>query len=59
VESFLRAGFTKANVFEVVTIAATKVISNYTNHIAHTPKEAFMSDPALAWVAPRNRSDAA
>jgi len=59
VEAFLGAGFTKANVLEVVTIAATKTISNYTNHITHTPKEAFMSDPALAWVAPRNRKAAA
>ncbi len=29
---------------EVVTIAATKTISNYANHITHTPKEAFMAD---------------
>jgi AhpD family alkylhydroperoxidase len=59
VERFLGAGFSKANVLEVVTIAATKVIANYTNHVAHTPKEAFMSDPALVWVAPRNRRAAA
>jgi alkylhydroperoxidase family enzyme len=59
VEAFLGAGFTKANVLEIVTIAATKTISNYSNHITHTPKEAFMSDPALAWVAPRNRKAAA
>ncbi|HZF24862.1 MAG TPA: carboxymuconolactone decarboxylase family protein [Steroidobacteraceae bacterium] len=51
VESFIAAGFTKSNVVEVVTIVATKVISNYTNHLAHTPKESFMSDPALNWVA--------
>jgi uncharacterized peroxidase-related enzyme len=50
-ESFVASGFTKCNVLEVVTIVATKVISNYTNHLAHTPKESFMSDPALHWVA--------
>lgn len=53
VDAFIAAGFTKANVLEVVTIVATKTISNYTNHLTHTPKEDFMSDPALAWTAPR------
>jgi AhpD family alkylhydroperoxidase len=59
VDAFIAAGFTKANVLEVVTIAATKTISNYTNHITHTAKESFMADPALAWIAPRNRLMAA
>jgi AhpD family alkylhydroperoxidase len=53
VDAFIAAGFTRANVLDVVTIIATKTISNYTNHLTHTPKEAFMSDPALAWTAPR------
>ena len=52
VDAFLAAGFTRANVLEVVTVIATKTISNYTNHLTHTPKEAFMADPALAWEAP-------
>lgn len=51
-EVFLEAGFTRANVLDVVTVIATKTISNYTNHLTHTPKEAFMADPALAWRAP-------
>jgi uncharacterized peroxidase-related enzyme len=55
VDAFVAAGFTRANVLEVVTIIATKTISNYTNHLTHTPKEAFMSDPALAWSAPQMR----
>ena len=59
VDAFLAAGFTKANVLEIVTIAATKTISNYTNHITKTEKEAFMADPALAWVSPSNRAKAA
>jgi uncharacterized peroxidase-related enzyme len=59
VDAFLAAGFTRANVLEVVTIAATKTISNYTNHITHTPKESFMADPSLAWTAPRSRAVAA
>jgi AhpD family alkylhydroperoxidase len=52
VETFLAAGYDRANVLEVVTIVATKTISNYVNHITHTPKESFMSDPARAWRAP-------
>jgi AhpD family alkylhydroperoxidase len=59
VDAFLAAGFTRANVLDVVTIVATKTISNYTNHLTHTPKEAFMADPSLAWTAPRNRARAA
>jgi AhpD family alkylhydroperoxidase len=51
VDAFIASGFTRANVLDVVTIAATKTISNYTNHLTHTPKEAFMADPALAWTA--------
>lgn len=59
VDAFLAAGFTKAQVLEVITIAATKTISNYANHITHTAKESFMADPALGWVAPRNRARSA
>lgn len=59
VDAFIAAGFTRANVLEVVTIIATKTISNYTNHLTHMPKEDFMSDPSLNWVAPRNRAKAA
>ncbi|MES2933187.1 MAG: carboxymuconolactone decarboxylase family protein [Pseudomonadota bacterium] len=58
VDAFIAAGFTKAQVLEVVTIVATKTISNYTNHLTKTPREAFMADPALGWVAPRNRAKA-
>jgi AhpD family alkylhydroperoxidase len=57
--AFLRAGYSRAQVLEVVLIIATKTISNYVNHIARTPKEGFMSDPNLGWVAPRNRGRAA
>lgn len=58
-DAFIAAGFSKAQALEVVTIAATKTISNYTNHLTKTPKESFMTDPALRWVAPRNRAKAA
>jgi AhpD family alkylhydroperoxidase len=56
VDAFVTAGFTRANVLEVVTIVATKTISNYTNHLTHTPQEPFMADPALNWVAPSRRA---
>ena len=59
VAAFLAAGYTRRNVLEVVTVIATKTISNYANHLTQTPKESFMSDPALAWIAPRNRARAA
>jgi uncharacterized peroxidase-related enzyme len=58
VDAFIAAGFTRRNVLEVLVIIATKTISNYTNHLAHTPQESFMSDPALRWVAPQERADA-
>ncbi len=56
VDAFLAAGFTRAQVLEVVTIVATKTISNYTNHITHTPLEGFMADPSLRWVTPASRA---
>lgn len=55
VGAFIASGFTKAQVLEVVTIISVKTISNYINHLTHTPKEGFMNDPAFAWTAPRNR----
>ncbi|MEI6643173.1 MAG: carboxymuconolactone decarboxylase family protein [Novosphingobium sp.] len=56
VDAFIAAGFTKAQVLEVVTIIATKVMSNYTNHLTHTPLEDFMADPALRWIDPLGRT---
>jgi AhpD family alkylhydroperoxidase len=50
VGAFLAAGYTKRNVLEVILIAATKTISNYTNHIAHTENDAFMS--GSEWAKP-------
>jgi uncharacterized peroxidase-related enzyme len=53
VDKFIAAGYTRAHVLEVLLIIACKTISNYVNHIAHTPLESFMSDPALNWKARR------
>ncbi len=41
-DAFLAAGFTRRNVLEVILAVATKVMSNYTNHIAHTGLDDFM-----------------
>jgi alkylhydroperoxidase family enzyme len=50
-EAFLAAGFTPRQLLDVVAIAALKTLSNYVNHLAHTPL-----DPAFEahrWTKPR------
>jgi AhpD family alkylhydroperoxidase len=42
VDAFQRAGYSRRNVLEVILGVATKVLSNYTNHIAHTELDSFM-----------------
>lgn len=39
VQSFLDAGFTEGDVLQVVLAITVKTISNYTNHLFHTPVE--------------------
>ncbi len=36
-EGFLAAGFTRGQLLDVVAIVALKTLSNYANHLAHTP----------------------
>jgi alkylhydroperoxidase family enzyme len=36
-QAFLDAGYTEVNILEVILGAAQKLMSNYTNHVAHTP----------------------
>ena len=50
VPAFLDAGFSKANVLDVVAVIAAKVIANYSAALADIPHEKFMSDPALEWT---------
>ena len=40
-ERFLAAGFTRAQVLEVVLGVTQKTLSNYVNHLAHTPLDAM------------------
>ena len=42
VEAFHQEGYTEQNALEVVLGLATKLMSNYTNHIAGTPLDAPM-----------------
>ena len=50
-EAFLAAGFTKRQVLEIVLAAGLKLLSNYTNHLAHTPLDEPLK-PA-AWTPPQ------
>jgi uncharacterized peroxidase-related enzyme len=49
-DAFLAAGYTRRNALEVILGVATKVMSNYTNHIAHTELDKFML--GNEWVKP-------
>ena len=50
VAAFHAAGHTRQNLLELITLVATKTISNYANHLALTPAEAFMADPSYGWT---------
>ena len=50
VQTFKDAGFSNQAVLDLLVLAATKLISNYTNHIASTPLDAFMK--GAEWQAP-------
>lgn len=44
-ETFIAAGYSKANILEVILGTSFKTISNYTNHVANTPVDgAFLAD---------------
>ncbi len=43
IDDFLGAGYTKSNVFDVITALAAKTLSNYTNHIIDTPVDDSIS----------------
>ncbi len=50
VEDFLAAGFTRAQVLEIVLGAALKVMSTWTNHLAATPLDEPLA--SYAWSPP-------
>jgi uncharacterized peroxidase-related enzyme len=53
VSAFKAAGYDNRAVLDVLVLAATKLISNYTNHLAQTPNDAFMK--GAEWTAPGKR----
>ena len=48
-EFFVSAGYGQRHLLDVLTIVALKTLSNYTNHIAHTPLDPQFA--AQAWKA--------
>lgn len=50
VAAFKAAGYDNHAVLDVLVLAATKLLSNYTNHLAHTPLDAFME--GSQWTPP-------
>ena len=49
-ENFLAAGYTKANILDVILAVSFKTLSNYTNHVAETPLDEAFS--ATEWTPP-------
>lgn len=50
VAAFKAAGFSNQAVLDLLVLAATKLISNYANHMADTPNDGFMK--GAEWQAP-------
>ncbi len=50
VDAFKAAGYGNQAILDLLVLAATKLISNYTNHLAQTPLDAFMK--GAEWKAP-------
>jgi alkylhydroperoxidase family enzyme len=57
VAAFKAAGYNNHAMLDVLVLAATKLISNYTNHFAATPLDAFMK--GAEWEAPGALKNAA
>jgi uncharacterized peroxidase-related enzyme len=57
VAAFKAAGYDNRAVLDLLVLEATKLISNYTNHLAQTPNDAFMR--GAEWTAPGNLKPAA
>jgi alkylhydroperoxidase family enzyme len=55
IETFMKAGYTKQQVLEVILGIAVKVIHNYTNHIAQTPLDNAFE--RYAWSKPTVSED--
>lgn len=50
VEAFLAAGYTERHVLEIILALAVKTLSNYANHVFHTPVDGVFAE--RMWSAP-------
>ena len=50
VDAFKAAGYDNQAILDLLVLGATKLISNYTNHLAQTPLDSFMK--GAEWKAP-------
>jgi hypothetical protein len=57
VAAFKATGYDNHAVLDMLALAATKLISNYTNHLAETPNDRFMK--GAEWTAPGKLKPAA
>lgn len=57
VATFLRAGYTNEQVLQVILAIGIKTLSNYTNHVCHTPLDAPFA--SRVWTKPGSPSHAA
>ncbi|HEX9466413.1 MAG TPA: carboxymuconolactone decarboxylase family protein [Alphaproteobacteria bacterium] len=57
VAAFKAAGYDNRAMLDVLVLAATKLISNYTNHLAQTPLDGFMK--GAEWTPPGKLKPAA
>ena len=48
-QAFLGAGFTEHHILAIILAIAVKTISNYTNHVFHTPLDGRFAE--YAWTA--------
>ena len=55
ITTFLAAGYTQKNVLELIVGIGQKTISNYVNHITHTPLDKIIED--YKWKAPEKECD--
>lgn len=51
--AFAEAGYTQQHLLDVITILAQKTMSNYFNHIAHTPLDEMFKP--MAWTPAANK----
>jgi AhpD family alkylhydroperoxidase len=51
---FLAAGYSKAQMLELLIAVSLKVMASYTNHFAHTPLDDFQK--ATAWTHPTRKA---